>query len=284
MVTATGNSDTHHLDHNIGGYPRNYVKVQEDRPKLDRQGVPRAVKGHHVFFTTGPFVVAEGRRRASATWRRRAAKAPPRSRCARRRGSRVERLPCTSTGRGEALDGPTATAPVRLHEKLRLVRRATAGSWCASTATAAGARGRRPQAFTAAVRADQPGVPGRRRQRQVPHRLAARASTLELASDPSRPPSDPRDRLQVSRERLPSWSPGNSGYVRRESRASIGLCWPHVGFLRGVACLDVFAGYAPQKARKRRAAPDQRREVLAARVPGFRSPEVVQESQFNVKA
>ena len=29
MVTATGNSDTHHLDHNIGGYPRNYVRVQE---------------------------------------------------------------------------------------------------------------------------------------------------------------------------------------------------------------------------------------------------------------
>ena len=32
MVTATGNSDTHHLDHNIGGYPRNYVRVLEDRP------------------------------------------------------------------------------------------------------------------------------------------------------------------------------------------------------------------------------------------------------------
>jgi hypothetical protein len=59
IVTATGNSDTHHLDHNIGGYPRNYVRVQEDKPQSlrDPLEVPRAVKGHHVQFTTGPFVV-----------------------------------------------------------------------------------------------------------------------------------------------------------------------------------------------------------------------------------
>jgi hypothetical protein len=59
IVTATGNSDTHHLDHNIGGYPRNYVRVQEDKPQAlrDPLEVPRAVKGHHVQFTTGPFVV-----------------------------------------------------------------------------------------------------------------------------------------------------------------------------------------------------------------------------------
>ena len=58
IVTATGNSDTHHLDHNIGGYPRNYVRVQEDKPQSlrDPLEVPRAVKGHHVLFTTGPFV------------------------------------------------------------------------------------------------------------------------------------------------------------------------------------------------------------------------------------
>ncbi len=58
IVTATGNSDTHHLDHNIGGYPRNYVRVQEDKPQSlrDPLEVPHAVKGHHSFFTTGPFV------------------------------------------------------------------------------------------------------------------------------------------------------------------------------------------------------------------------------------
>ncbi len=59
IVTATGNSDTHHLDHNIGGYPRNYVRVQEDKAQSlrDPLEVPRAVKGHHVLFTTAPFVV-----------------------------------------------------------------------------------------------------------------------------------------------------------------------------------------------------------------------------------
>jgi hypothetical protein len=57
LVTATGNSDTHHLTYNIGGYPRNYVKVQDDRPQLvDGKQIARALKGHHAFFTTGPFV------------------------------------------------------------------------------------------------------------------------------------------------------------------------------------------------------------------------------------
>ena len=61
IVTATGNSDTHHLDHNIGGYPRNYVRVQEDQPQSlrDPLEIPRAVKGHHLFFTTAPFVVVK---------------------------------------------------------------------------------------------------------------------------------------------------------------------------------------------------------------------------------
>src|SRR6202012_2660099 len=59
IVTATGNSDTHHLDHNTGGYPRNYVRVQKDKPQSlrDPLEVPHAVKGHHSFFTTAPFVV-----------------------------------------------------------------------------------------------------------------------------------------------------------------------------------------------------------------------------------
>jgi hypothetical protein len=57
LVTATGNSDTHHLNFNIGGYPRNYVKVQDDRPPfVDGKQVARALKGHHAFFTTAPFV------------------------------------------------------------------------------------------------------------------------------------------------------------------------------------------------------------------------------------
>jgi hypothetical protein len=57
LVTATGNSDSHHLTFNIGGYPRNYVKVQDDHPHaVDALQLARAIKGHHAFFTTGPFV------------------------------------------------------------------------------------------------------------------------------------------------------------------------------------------------------------------------------------
>lgn len=57
LVTATGNSDTHHLTFNIGGYPRNYVKVQDDHPAVvSGKDVARAVRAHRCFFTTGPFV------------------------------------------------------------------------------------------------------------------------------------------------------------------------------------------------------------------------------------
>ncbi|HXT98240.1 MAG TPA: CehA/McbA family metallohydrolase [Polyangia bacterium] len=57
LVTATGNSDTHHLTYNIGGYPRNYVKLREARPEqVDPQEVANAVRFHHAFLTTGPFV------------------------------------------------------------------------------------------------------------------------------------------------------------------------------------------------------------------------------------
>jgi len=60
LVTATGNSDTHHLTFNIGGYPRNYVKVREDRPeRIEPKEIAAAVRGHHAFFTTGPFVSLE---------------------------------------------------------------------------------------------------------------------------------------------------------------------------------------------------------------------------------
>jgi len=57
FVTATGNSDTHHLDHNIGGYPRNYVRVLDDRPSaVVPETIAKAVKKHRTFFTTAPFV------------------------------------------------------------------------------------------------------------------------------------------------------------------------------------------------------------------------------------
>jgi hypothetical protein len=57
IVTATGNSDTHHMTYNLGGYPRNYVKVDHDDPGVVTPGdVAHAVKLHHSFFTTGPFV------------------------------------------------------------------------------------------------------------------------------------------------------------------------------------------------------------------------------------
>src|SRR5262249_52104510 len=57
IVTATGNSDTHHLTYNLGGYPRNYVRVQDDRPpRVTPAEVARRIKAHQSFFTTAPFV------------------------------------------------------------------------------------------------------------------------------------------------------------------------------------------------------------------------------------
>jgi hypothetical protein len=57
VVTATGNSDTHHLTYNIGGYPRNFVRVADDRPaSVAPAEVASALKARRAFFTTGPFV------------------------------------------------------------------------------------------------------------------------------------------------------------------------------------------------------------------------------------
>ena len=57
LVTGTGNSDTHHLHYNLGGYPRNYVRLDNDDPGTATGGdVAKALKAHHAFFTTGPFV------------------------------------------------------------------------------------------------------------------------------------------------------------------------------------------------------------------------------------
>ncbi|MDB4953359.1 MAG: hypothetical protein JWO36_928 [Myxococcales bacterium] len=57
LITATGNSDTHHMNYNIGGYPRNYVRVENDDPgTVTAVDVARGVKAHHAYFTTGPIV------------------------------------------------------------------------------------------------------------------------------------------------------------------------------------------------------------------------------------
>ncbi len=57
IVTATGNSDTHHLTYNLGGYPRNYVLVDNDDPAaLTGAMMAKGIRGHHAFLTTGPMV------------------------------------------------------------------------------------------------------------------------------------------------------------------------------------------------------------------------------------
>jgi hypothetical protein len=57
LITATGNSDSHHMTYNLGGYPRNYVLVPNDDPSVvTGADVARGIKAHHAFFTTGPFV------------------------------------------------------------------------------------------------------------------------------------------------------------------------------------------------------------------------------------
>jgi hypothetical protein len=58
-VSCTGNSDSHHMTFNLGGYPRNYVAVGEvPIARLDPAAVAAAVKAGHSFFTTGPIVDA----------------------------------------------------------------------------------------------------------------------------------------------------------------------------------------------------------------------------------
>ena len=58
-VAATGNSDSHHMTFNLGGYPRNYVRV-DDGPltKLEPAAIAAAVKAGHSYLTTGPIVDA----------------------------------------------------------------------------------------------------------------------------------------------------------------------------------------------------------------------------------
>ena len=64
LVTATGNSDTHHLTFNIGGYPRNYVKVREDKPeRIDPKEIASADQGPPRLLHHRPVRLAGGQRR-----------------------------------------------------------------------------------------------------------------------------------------------------------------------------------------------------------------------------
>lgn len=57
IVTAMGNSDTHELHTTLGGYPRNYLRVPDDRPgRASETDIIGAIRGRHAFFTTGPFL------------------------------------------------------------------------------------------------------------------------------------------------------------------------------------------------------------------------------------
>lgn len=57
VVTAMGNSDTHDLRSTLGGYPRNYVRVHDDRPgAADEDEIVAALRAHQAYFTTGPIV------------------------------------------------------------------------------------------------------------------------------------------------------------------------------------------------------------------------------------
>jgi len=57
IATATGNSDSHHMTYNLGGYPRNYVQVPNDAPgTVTGSDMAKGIKAHRAFFTTGPIV------------------------------------------------------------------------------------------------------------------------------------------------------------------------------------------------------------------------------------
>jgi hypothetical protein len=57
QVTALGNSDTHHLNLILAGFPRSYVRVPDDRTEpFDEVGFVQALRGRHTVATTGPFL------------------------------------------------------------------------------------------------------------------------------------------------------------------------------------------------------------------------------------
>jgi hypothetical protein len=54
---AAGNSDSHHVQAVIAGYPRNFVRVDDAAPaSVSPAAVAAAVRGKQLFTTTGPFV------------------------------------------------------------------------------------------------------------------------------------------------------------------------------------------------------------------------------------
>jgi hypothetical protein len=56
-VTALGNSDTHHLNLILAGFPRSYVRVPDARTEpFDEVGFVQALRGRHTMATTGPFL------------------------------------------------------------------------------------------------------------------------------------------------------------------------------------------------------------------------------------
>ncbi len=57
VVTAVGNSDTHGTVNLLGGYPRTYVRVNDDRPAAFSQDeYMAALRGHRAIATSGPFL------------------------------------------------------------------------------------------------------------------------------------------------------------------------------------------------------------------------------------
>lgn len=57
FVAAMGNSDTHHLDASLAGYPRNFLPVASDRLEgLGDGAIVAAVREKRSFLSTAPFV------------------------------------------------------------------------------------------------------------------------------------------------------------------------------------------------------------------------------------
>jgi hypothetical protein len=57
QVVALGNSDTHHLNLILAGFPRSYVRVPDARTDpFDAAGFVDALRGRHTVATTGPFL------------------------------------------------------------------------------------------------------------------------------------------------------------------------------------------------------------------------------------
>ncbi len=57
VTTATGNSDTHGSSQLLGGFPRSYVRLPDDRVEAFRQeDFTEALRQHRVIATSGPFL------------------------------------------------------------------------------------------------------------------------------------------------------------------------------------------------------------------------------------